>query len=111
MESIQVQQKSLMLSLLGTTLRALFFLIYMNEFPINIKHSKVKIFTDDTRFQKIIIEEDRIQLQSDIHAVSQRAYKNKMQQNEGKSELIHFGKNVHARTTITISWKGTSASN
>lgn len=63
MESTQAH-----LMLLVGPLRVLF---YINDLLSGIIHSKVNMFADDTKFQKIInVEEYRTSLQSDQHAVS-----------------------------------------
>ena len=77
----------------GTVLGPLLFIIYINDLPNAIKRSKIKIFADGSELQKVINGAgDRVDLQIDLLAVSQWAKNNNMLLNEGKFELIHFGK-------------------
>lgn len=73
----------------GIVLGSLLFIIYIKDLSSVIKHSRVKIFANNSKLEKIINEE-RIQLQSDLQVVGQLAVKNKMQLNEGKFELMRF---------------------
>lgn len=70
---------------------------------------------DESMVKKIINEEGRAELSSDIHALSYWTFKDKMQLHEGKFKLKHFGrKNIiisHTCHTLFLSGQLLTASN
>ena len=74
-------------SVLGPTL----FIIYINDMP-SIINSSVKIFADDTKiYRKVTEEQDRLQLQSELDAVSDWSNKWQMPFNADKCTVLHIG--------------------
>jgi hypothetical protein len=78
----------------GTVLGPLLFILYINDIFEVVKHSKVKVFADDSKLHKDIkTAADHRLLQEDLAAVVKWASNNNMELNEDKFMLLHHGKN------------------
>ena len=77
----------------GTVLGPLLFLIYIDDIFSVVKHSKIKVFADDSKLHKDISSHiDRILLQEDLLSVVNWADVNNMELNEEKFQLLQHGK-------------------
>ena len=77
----------------GTVLGPLLFLIYIDDIFSVVKHSKIKVFADDSKLHKNISSHiDRIVLQKDLLSVVNWADANNMELNEEKFQLLKHGK-------------------
>ena len=77
-------------SVLGPTL----FIYYINDLPLVINNTKVKIFADDTKVYKgINDQDDTIILQNAIDNMFQWTQKWLLQFNKDKCKILHLGKN------------------
>jgi hypothetical protein len=77
----------------GTVLGPLLFLIYIDDIFSVVKHSKIKVFADDSKLHKDISSHiDRILLQKDLLSVVNWADANNMELNEEKFQLLQHGK-------------------
>ena len=77
----------------GTVLGPLLFLIYIDDIFSVVKHSKIKVFADDSKLHKDISSHiDRILLQEDLLSVVNWADANNMELNEEKFQLLQHGK-------------------
>ena len=75
----------------GTVLGPLLFLLYINDLPDAVKHSKVKLFADDSLlFRKITKPEDQLRLQQDLDALSKWENTWQMNFNPSKCNLIRI---------------------
>jgi hypothetical protein len=78
----------------GTVLGPLLFILYINDLFSVVKHSKVKVFADDSKLHKNISSPSDCQLlQEDLHAVVRWANSNNMELNENKFQLLQHSKN------------------
>ena len=67
----------------GTVLGPLLFLIYINDMFPTVKHSKIKVFADDSKLHKDISSHiDRMLLQEDLLSVVNWADANNMELNQ-----------------------------
>ena len=77
----------------GTVLGPLLFLIYIDDIFSVVKHSKIKVFADDSKLHKDISSHvDRILLEEDLLSVVNWAEANNMELNEEKFQLLQHGK-------------------
>ena len=75
----------------GTVFGPIFFLLYVNDVDINIKHSKINSFADDTRISKrISTMDDCSLLQEDLEYVIEWSKENNMMLHEDKFELLSY---------------------
>ena len=75
----------------GTVLGPLLFLIYINDIFGAVKHSKIKVFADDSKLHKDISSHvDRLLLQEDLLSVVE------------KFQLLHHGKIVDLKLPYTL---------
>ena len=78
----------------GTVLGPLLFVLYINNLPDNVLHSKSKMFADDTKLHKSVSnEDDRERLMDDLQNVFSWALENSMELNDTKFQLLQHGKN------------------
>ena len=55
----------------GTVLGPILFLIYINDFPEYLEHSKLRLFADDSIiYREITCQQDCINLQKDLNAAA-----------------------------------------
>ena len=84
----------------GTVLGPLLFLLFVNDLEGCVKHSKLKLFADDSRLIKSLhpslFEHDAGHLQDDLDAVLDWAKSNNMVLNASKFQLICHNINEHA---------------
>ena len=77
----------------GSVLGPLIFLILMADIDVNIYHSLLKSFADDTRVMKGVSGvNDASKLQADLNNVYEWADKNNMEFNSLKFEVLRYGK-------------------
>ena len=75
----------------GTVLGPILFLLYVNDMDMNIKHSKINSFADDTRISKrISTMDDCSLLQEDLEYVIEWSKENNMMLHEDKFELLSY---------------------
>ena len=87
----------------GTVLGPLLFILYINDLFSVVKHSKVKVFADDSKLHKNIKSlSDCKLLQEDLYAVVRWAIINNMELNETKFELLQHGKSDHLKEPYTL---------
>ena len=76
----------------GTVLGPLLFLLFVNDLESSVKHSKIKLFADDSHLIKSLnpdaCEYDQSLLQEDLDAVLDWAIKNNMLLNQKKFQLL-----------------------
>jgi hypothetical protein len=78
----------------GTVLGPLLFLIYINDLEASLKNSILRIFADDSKIVKNIIDkDDHHKLQEDLDISMKWAEKNNMELNKKKFQLMQYGKN------------------
>ena len=82
----------------GTVLGPLLFLLFVNDLELNVKHSMLKLFADDSRLIKSVHPTssciDSEKLQYDLDQILDWAAKNNMLLNEDKFQLLSH--HVHA---------------
>ena len=79
----------------GTVLGPLLFLIYINDIFGAVKHSKIKVFADDSKLHKDISSHvDRLLLQEDLLSVVEWADINNMELNQEKFQLLLTAKSL-----------------
>ena len=87
----------------GTVLGPLLFILYINDLFQVVKHSKVKVFADDSKLHKnISTPSDSMLLQEDLNAVVRWAVANNMELNESKFQLLQHGKNEQLKQPYTL---------
>ena len=88
----------------GTVLGPLLFILYINDLFSVVKHSKIKVFADDSKLHKSIgSPTDCKLLQEDLHAVVRWATNNNMELNESKFQLLQHGKNQDLQEPYKLS--------
>ena len=88
----------------GTVLGPLLFILYINDLFSVVKHSKIKIFADDSKLHKSISSPtDSKLLQEDLHAVVRWATNNNMELNESKFQLLQHGKHQDLQKPYKLS--------
>jgi hypothetical protein len=88
----------------GTVLGPLLFILYINDLFSVVKHSKIKVFADDSKLHKSIgSPTDCKLLQEDLHAVVRWATINNMELNESKFQLLQHGKNQELQKPYKLS--------
>ena len=70
----------------GSTLGPLLFLVFINELPIQVSHTKTFLYADDLKF----IHNNLLEMQNDILALSQWSQVNKLSFKAKKTQLISF---------------------
>ena len=87
----------------GTVLGPLLFLIHIDDICNVVKHSKIKIFADDSKLHKAIRSLlDRLLLQEDLDNVIQWAADNNMELNQDKFQLLQHGKSPDLKLPYTL---------
>ena len=87
----------------GTVLGPLLFILYINDIFSVVKHSKIKVFADDSKLHKRISSSaDHSLLQEDLQAVIKWSFDNNMELNETKFQLLQHGKNSELKQTYTL---------
>jgi hypothetical protein len=87
----------------GTVLGPLLFILYINDIFAAVKHSKIKVFADDSKVHKdISSSDDHALLQEDLQAVVQWSLENNMELNEDKFHVLQHGKNVDIKQPYTL---------
>jgi hypothetical protein len=77
----------------GTVLGPLLFLLYINDIGEKVKHSKIRLFADDSLlYREIDNEEDSDKLQEDLKALEEWAWKWQMDFNAKKCYLLSMKK-------------------
>ena len=75
----------------GTVLGPLLFLIYINDMPDVVKHSKLKLFADDSLlYRKQTKQQDQLLLQQDLDALQRWEKTWQMEFNPSKCNTIHI---------------------
>ncbi|KAK7088259.1 hypothetical protein V1264_022195 [Littorina saxatilis] len=75
----------------GTVLGPLLFLIYINDMPEAVKHSKLKLFADDSLlYKKVTKQQDPLLLQEDLNALQNWEQKWQMEFNPSKCNIIRI---------------------
>ncbi|RVE44642.1 hypothetical protein evm_010728 [Chilo suppressalis] len=85
----------------GSILGPVLFLIFVNDIPEIVKHSKCSIFADDLKLCRPIKSQDDVNLlQNDLDAIQEWCHSNKMVLNADKCFVIKFTKNkiIHTPT-------------
>ena len=80
----------------GSILGPLFFLVFINDLPTEVSHSKTFLYADDLE----LIHNNLLEMQNDILALSQWSNVNKLSFNAKKTQLISFDfrlSNLHHR--------------
>ena len=84
----------------GTVLGPILFLLYVNDMDMNIKHSKINSFADDTRISKrISTMDDCSLLQEDLEYVIEWSKENNMMLHEDKFELLSYRTKDYCRSS------------
>ena len=87
----------------GTVLGPLMFVLYINDIFTVVKHSKLKVFADDSKAHKNIKTSfDHQLLQEDLVAVVEWADRNNMELNESKFQLLQHGRNLDLKTDYQL---------
>lgn len=77
----------------GSVLGPLLFLIYINDLPDFVKHSKVRLFADDTAlYLSLTVSSHSSLLQQDLHQLEQWESKWEMKFNPSKCQVIQITK-------------------
>ena len=83
----------------GSVLGPLLFLIFINDLPTQVSHSKTFLYADDLKF----IHNNLLEMQNDIIALSQWSQVNKLSFNAKKTQLISFDfRSQHCITVIPV---------
>ena len=79
----------------GSDLGPLLFLVFINDLPTQVSHSKTFLYADDLK----LIHNNLLEMQNDILAISQWSRVNKLSFNAKKTQLISF--NIRSQNYIT----------
>ena len=78
----------------GSTLGPLFFIVYINDLPTSIRHSKILNFADDAKCYKVIHNAlDMASLQLDLNSLTEWSTKNQLPFNINKCAVLQFKSN------------------
>ena len=75
----------------GRNLAPLFFLIYINNIPEHLKHSRFLLFADDLKiFKEIVTQQDADDLRADLRGLEQWSKENHLPLNVKKCKTLTF---------------------
>ena len=78
----------------GSTLGPLFFIVYINDLPTSIRHSKILNFADDAKCYKVIHNAlNMASLQLDLNSLTEWSTKNQLPFNINKCTVLQFKSN------------------
>ena len=86
----------------GTVLGPLLFLIYINDLESSLRNSILRIFADDSKIVKNILQAaDHSELQEDLDIAMKWAENNNMELNQKKFQLMQYGQRENLKDPYT----------